>query len=709
MAKKRQRWTKLDPSRTKTERMRFMAEMKRRFRALEKAVVELIVKEDAFGLEDRTTFQLGSGYQFEQGEPLIDNARQYAFLTNPQKVKQFQQWLQTQIDRGLLQVVGGVDGKPWTASYIESAWRKGMMRAYTDVRKQDLSKTPEWYRGTKEQWLRSAFLQPEMMSKVEMLATRAFEGMKGITASMSTQMSRILADGVSNGWGPMKVARQMTQAMESLSRGRALAIARTEIIHAHAEGQLDGYKALGIEEVDAEVEFSTAGDILVCFPAWTLVDTARGKVPIQHVCIGDRVKTSTGEHLVTALFARQTSFLVKVKTSQGVVYTTGNHPFWANNKEWKRADSLSFEDFLQSVTNEPIRVLGVVNVSLQQTQYFPALVLKVLGLLSVFRRISMPISTVNLNSNAFGSQQEIHRVTSDSSFLDKREANSFQSFSDTSFQTILPTESSVAGQRTEGRLLPAWCDAKYLATDLTCNTHRRTSTCLATVAHDDPSSDVGDVAGKELPTSFTGDKPSGAMFSSTCSRAVGESMLCGGSYLKILATAWARFRDKLFRSIGIIAPSGAVDPTLPKLGRISVNAFVADWASYLFTCLGAVCVALVRTKPMSTGRILNLRRKLKGFVALVTGKLKRHICYSLTILNVVYHRSFGIPYTVYNLAVESQQEYFANGILVHNCEQCSSLEGEVYRVSEAHGIIPVHPNCRCCWRPFVEKKGKRKK
>jgi len=31
------------------------------------------------------------------------------------------------------------------------------------------------------------------------------------------------------------------------------------------------------------------------------------------------------------------------------------------------------------------------------------------------------------------------------------------------------------------------------------------------------------------------------------------------------------------------------------------------------------------------------------------------------------------------------------------CEECQPLDGEVYITKEAHGIIPVHPNCRCRW------------
>ena len=31
------------------------------------------------------------------------------------------------------------------------------------------------------------------------------------------------------------------------------------------------------------------------------------------------------------------------------------------------------------------------------------------------------------------------------------------------------------------------------------------------------------------------------------------------------------------------------------------------------------------------------------------------------------------------------------------CEECLSLNGQVYITKEAHGIIPVHPRCRCRW------------
>lgn len=36
------------------------------------------------------------------------------------------------------------------------------------------------------------------------------------------------------------------------------------------------------------------------------------------------------------------------------------------------------------------------------------------------------------------------------------------------------------------------------------------------------------------------------------------------------------------------------------------------------------------------------------------------------------------------------------------CPRCQGLEGKVYTLDEADGLIPVHPNCRCTWLPVVD-------
>ena len=36
------------------------------------------------------------------------------------------------------------------------------------------------------------------------------------------------------------------------------------------------------------------------------------------------------------------------------------------------------------------------------------------------------------------------------------------------------------------------------------------------------------------------------------------------------------------------------------------------------------------------------------------------------------------------------------------CEVCLPLDGEIYVTKDSHGIIPLHPNCRCKWLGVIE-------
>jgi SPP1 gp7 family putative phage head morphogenesis protein len=35
------------------------------------------------------------------------------------------------------------------------------------------------------------------------------------------------------------------------------------------------------------------------------------------------------------------------------------------------------------------------------------------------------------------------------------------------------------------------------------------------------------------------------------------------------------------------------------------------------------------------------------------------------------------------------------------CPICASLQGKVFTLAEASGVIPVHTRCRCCWLPYI--------
>ncbi|GAG53394.1 unnamed protein product, partial [marine sediment metagenome] len=213
----------------------------------------------------------------------------WRFQTDAQQVGSFRTWLKTTTDAKIL-TTDGLTGKPWTDTYVDSAYKKGMLRGYTDVHKEALAESSDFYQGTKKQFLHDAFGAPETISKLELVSTRVFEELKGINAAMAQGLQRELANGLVNGLGPKAIAKRMTDTISGLTKKRALVLARTETIYAHAEGQLDSFERLGVTQVGIMAEWKTAGDDLVCplcNPLEGVVMTikeARGLIPRHPNC-----------------------------------------------------------------------------------------------------------------------------------------------------------------------------------------------------------------------------------------------------------------------------------------------------------------------------------------------------------------------------------------------------------------------------------------
>ena len=194
------------------------------------------------------------------------------------------------MDAGRLTPVDGISGKPWTATYVESAYKKGGVRAYTDLRAEELANYPSLFKGGQAEFIRTAFSSPVALQSVALLYNRAFTELEGVTAAMDQQMSRVLADGFAQGHGAAKIARDLRKNVTKITRTRANVLARTEIVRAHAEGQLDAFEALGVKEVGIMAEWSTAGDDRVCPLCDELegvvmtIDEARGLLPRHANC-----------------------------------------------------------------------------------------------------------------------------------------------------------------------------------------------------------------------------------------------------------------------------------------------------------------------------------------------------------------------------------------------------------------------------------------
>lgn len=218
----------------------------------------------------------------------------YQFRSSPAKIEAFQGWLKDQFKQ---QLIGKQQENLWKA-YAEQGYRKGAGRAFDDTRKLKRPElydeatqrsTKDFYAGTKDEFLRSSFAQPVSVEKVQLLAGRSFDDLENVTTDMSARMSRVLTDGLVEGKSPREVARDLDDELD-LGKNRSLTIARTELIRAHAEGQLDGLKRLGIDKVGVMVEWSTTGDEKVCDECEPMegtvlsIDEARGMIPMHPNC-----------------------------------------------------------------------------------------------------------------------------------------------------------------------------------------------------------------------------------------------------------------------------------------------------------------------------------------------------------------------------------------------------------------------------------------
>ena len=284
-----------DPTRTTGLRTAFAKDMGRRFNELIAVVRKTVAVNDALGIAPIT-------HQMQAAVP-----HAFDFPRSADKVQAFMDWLNQQIDRGILQVseiqqIGGAVETAWTNKYIQDSYKRGVIRARYELKKAGFNvPTIEASGG-----IALSMSTPFHLDRVGLLYTRTFSGLKGITTAMDTQISRILAQGIADGDNPILLARKMRAVMDGTAMGdlsitdslgrfipakrRAEMLARTEIIRAHAEAQLQEYQNWRAEGVHLKAEWMTAGDNRVCQRCADLqgsvftIEEASGMLPLHPDC-----------------------------------------------------------------------------------------------------------------------------------------------------------------------------------------------------------------------------------------------------------------------------------------------------------------------------------------------------------------------------------------------------------------------------------------
>jgi len=273
--------------------------MVKRFNELERELYKLLVKDDAFGLAVP-----------ERGIKTNQSLRQYAFRKDSQKIPLFQKWLDDMSQKNILQYTRsgriGEGQAPWTDIYITSSYKKGIERGIKEIKagikgiddrnlrkqySQSFSQVIPFDNDMNAS-INSMFFSPTHADAVGLIYTRAFTDLKGVTSQMSSRMSSILAQGLAEGRGPRDVARQMSREI-GIAKSRARTIARTEVIRAHHEANINVYEQAGIEDVKIQAEWLATMDDRVCPKCASMngkkfsLNEIRGMIPAHPNCLID--------------------------------------------------------------------------------------------------------------------------------------------------------------------------------------------------------------------------------------------------------------------------------------------------------------------------------------------------------------------------------------------------------------------------------------
>lgn len=217
---------------------------------LNSVIREAVVERDIFGLRSEAL-----------ARDDVDEPSSYQFRSDPGKIEAFTQWLREQLQSAHLSLVGESENQ-----FVRRAYAEGVRRATRDVRDQGVDVDMPDIGGLEETLTHRRALQD--------LYTRTYDDLRGVSRDMADEMREELAEGLTEGENPRKVAKRLTDRVDSIGKNRSTLIARTELMNAHSDGEINRLRRV---ERDANVnvtvqhsQWRTARDNRVCSICETL-------------------------------------------------------------------------------------------------------------------------------------------------------------------------------------------------------------------------------------------------------------------------------------------------------------------------------------------------------------------------------------------------------------------------------------------------------
>ena len=243
-----------DPSLSRPLYNRWIKGIDKQYNSLKEAITEYAVTENRLGAVEATTSR------DIDITALVEPKKKYIYSDSAARVEDFTRWLDQQVADGILassRTVEGIVGygnQLWSDVFIYSAYQQGIQQARTDLKNSGIE-LPDLGPAA------VAFNRPFHANRVALLYTRSFNGMRGVTEAMKSQMAAVLATGIAEGRSPYDIAYKLRDRVDKIGITRSRLIARTETVRAHNEGSLNEYEALeGIVGEPIMVQWWTALD-----------------------------------------------------------------------------------------------------------------------------------------------------------------------------------------------------------------------------------------------------------------------------------------------------------------------------------------------------------------------------------------------------------------------------------------------------------------
>lgn len=410
-------------------------------------------------------------------------------------------------------------------------------------------------------------------------------------------------------------------------------------------------------------------DDRVCFPAGTLITTQQGQKTIDEIQIGEMVLTRKGFRKVVSISNRLYSGdMVTIQHQKGQLTSTLDHPIWKSGKGWVSASQIQSGDFLETVDNKESRVSTVLQFKIRDPNNSPPIISQETVFLSITSQISMPVNSINFQSYSILWNQKVNTISSHSGFLNILDFRFAKNLFHMFFRDCFSFALMVTRKTTELPILLRRYNSETPSTSFACNKLRRSPAFFTAIM-----SVQTFFSAENLSTSFTRH-----IFSPTRST---------------LSTA----------------------NTVPISNRTVNSKCLSTFWTNFFNLFSCKTPTFKRTKLFSSFR--SVWNKIKSSAALRTDFVfprpssLRQLCFHLlrgyghndttddTILDV--NHSLCAKYiNVYNLQIEDDPTFFANGILVHNCPICRGIDGYTWIFEVGVDVMTgqlVHPSHGVVW------------